>query len=118
VVLGIGVGEQVKGETETEERFQKAAVIAFNDLTGGDAFALGSDGDGGTVSIRARDHEHVVTAQAVVAGKDVRRQVGPRDLAQVERRVGIRPGHTHKDLFVHLAPYRSTSTTRCNRGPA
>ena len=47
-----------------------------------------------------RHHEHVVALHAVIAGEDVRRQIGPGDVADVLEAVGVRPSDTNQDFFL------------------
>ena len=60
--------------------------------------------------IRAGDHEHVVAAQAVIARKDVRRQINAGQMAHVQVAVGVGPGDGHVDVFRFVAHGRYFQT--------
>ena len=62
---------------------------------------LRANGDGRAVLVRAGHHEHVIAPKAVVARENVGGEVGPRDLSEVKRPVGIRPRHADEDAFWH-----------------
>ena len=105
VVLGIGVRKQVERDAELLERFEKALVKALDDILGADAFLFGRDRDGRAVRVRARYHQHIVAAKAVVACENVGGDIGPRELSQMQGRVGIWPGHAQQNLVVHITPW-------------
>jgi len=115
VIARVGMSEQVKGDAQPEERFEKTGMEQIHDLRRREAALLGRDGDGRAVGVRAGDHQDVVPAHAVVAGKDVRREVRPGDVAQMQRRVRVWPGDAQQDLLVHgfssvvsLRPWEAT----------
>jgi len=71
-----------------------------------DAFLVGPHRDGRAVSVAPRHHQHPVAPEPVVAGEDVGRQVRARDVAQVQRAVGVGPCHGDED-----------GTSRCGHPP-
>ncbi len=92
VVFGGRRGVQVVAHAQVTPVGQKLGVVARRDLGGRGAFLVGAHGHGRAMSVGARDHQHVVAAQALVAREDIRRHVHAREMANVQRAVGIRPG--------------------------
>ena len=101
MILGVRLGEEVVADAQALKHGDDARMIAVDDLTRGDAFLFGADGDRRAVRVRAGEHEHVVAAHAVVARKDVRWQIGAGDVADVQIAVAIGPGGENQDLFGH-----------------
>ena len=71
------------------------------DVHGCALFGVGSHGHGRAVRIGAGDHDDLVARQALVAGEDIRRQVGTGDVADVDFGIGIRPGDGDQDVLGH-----------------
>ena len=92
MVLGVGAGEQIVGQAELLEQLEEAGVVVLVDLQRGGAFGIGAHRDRRAVRVGAGDHQHLVARQAVVAGEDIGRQVRAGDIADMDLRVGIRPG--------------------------
>jgi len=101
VVLGVGVREQVERDAELLVRFEEQQMIALEHLARRDAFLVGLHRDRRAVAVAAGHHQHLVPLQAVVAGENVGRQVGARDVAEMLRAVGVRPGDAHQNLVGH-----------------
>ena len=99
VGFGVGVGEEVEGDTHALQRIAIESVKSGSDLFRLASFFLRGNGDGGAVHVAAAHHQHAVAAQAVVASADVRRQVAARQVAQVQRTVGVGPGDADEDRF-------------------
>ena len=92
VVIGHGGGEEVERDAHALPRFEEGRVVALDQLTGGNALAVGAHGDGRSVGVAAGDHEHLVAAHTVIAREYVSRQVCARQVTEVEWAVGIGPG--------------------------
>ena len=99
VIVRPGAGEQVEADAELAPGFEKLRMVVAGDLRRGTSLQLCSKRDRGPMLISARHHEDIVSEQPVKAGKDITRQVSAGDLADVQRAVGVRPRHAHKDLF-------------------
>ena len=99
VVLGVGAGEQIEGDAQLLPGFQELGVVSVENLSRGDPFLLGANGNGGAVAIAAGNHQHLVALDAVIAGENVGSQVTASDVAQVERAVGIGPCRSHQNTF-------------------
>ena len=68
-------------------------------LTGRAPFLVGGDHDRRPVLVRPAHHEDAVSAQAVVAGEDVRGDPEAGHVADVARPARIRPGRGDQDVF-------------------
>ena len=101
MVVRSGGREQVEGYAQALPRFEELLVIAGHHLLGRDAVLLRSEGDGRAVLVAAGYHEHVVTLQPVVAGKDVRGQIAPGDVPHVKGAVSVGPSHSYENAFGH-----------------
>ena len=103
VVLRAGGREEVEADAEALPALEELGVEVRRHLGRGAAFFLGADGDRRAVLVGAGDHQDFVAGGAVVAGEDVRRQVGADYLADVQGAVSVRPGDPDKDTFRHRA---------------
>ena len=74
-------------------------MVALDDFFGGYTLLVGADGDGSAVGIAAGDHQHFVTLHAVIAGKDVGRQVAASNMPQMKRAVGVGPSNGDEDTL-------------------
>jgi len=74
-------------------------MVAVDHILGIDAFLLGTHRYGSAVAVAAGNHQNLIALQAVVTGKDISRQVASCHMAQVQRAVGIGPGHADEDTF-------------------
>ena len=101
MILGVRGGEQVVGDTVALEDFQEAVVIFFVYFFDGHPGFIRGDGNGRAVRVRAADHQHLVSFQAVVARDDVTGQVRTGDVADVDFSIGIWPGDGDQDVFGH-----------------
>ncbi len=79
-------------------------MVVLEDLARGLAALVGLDGDRRAVRVRAGDHQDAVALQPVIAGKDIGRQVGAGQVADVQIAVGIRPGDGNVDRVGHRGP--------------
>ncbi len=101
VVLRVGVGEQVVGDADPLLGFEEAAVVMLEELARRRAALVGFDGDRRPVGIRSGDHQHAVPLEPVVAGEDVRRQVGAGEVPDVQVAVRVGPGDRDMDQLGH-----------------
>ena len=83
VVLSAGGGVEVPADPEPLPRGEKLVVELGGYLGGGATLLFSADGDRRAVKIATRDHQHVVACGAVVAGEDVRGEIGSDDLADM-----------------------------------
>src|SRR5205814_6098304 len=86
---------------ERAKTLQKRLVVARKQHAWVDPLAVGLEGDGRTVRVAARDHQHAVAAQALIAREDVRGQICARNMPQVRVAVRVRPRDGHQNVFVH-----------------
>src|SRR5262245_49677967 len=70
----------------------QAAFISFN-------------GNGRAMCVRARDHQHTVALEAMVACEDIRRQQGASQVPNVQIAVGVGPGNGNMDRRRHGSPH-------------
>jgi hypothetical protein len=68
-------------------------VEALVDLERGGVFCIGPHGDRRAVRIGAGDHQHLSPAQALVARKNIGRQVRAGQVPDMDFSIGIRPGN-------------------------
>jgi len=54
------------------------------------------------VLVAAGDHKDLIAGRPVVAGKDIGREVGANDLADVQGSVGVGPGDTQEHALFLL----------------
>ena len=92
-------GGRIAIETDAEAfpGFDDLGVITLDDIARLDSFAVGGHGDRRPMAIGAGDHGNLVAGKAMIASEDVRGQIGPRDLPDVEQIVRVGPGHAHVD---------------------
>jgi hypothetical protein len=62
------------------------------------------------VLVAPRDHEHLVAAQSVEAGKDVGWHVDAGQVANVQRAVGVGPGQADENAFAQIGGGQRTSS--------
>jgi hypothetical protein len=75
------------------------SVVLLGDVARREAALIGDDGDRRAVHVGAGDHQDVVAAHPVVAGEDVRGDVGAGGVAEVAGAAGVGPGDPDEDLF-------------------
>jgi hypothetical protein len=95
------VREQVVADADLLLGEQEALVIVLEDLARRDSTLIGFYRDGCAVTVRAGDHQDVIPGQPVIARKDVRRQIGAGQMADVQIAVGIGPGNGHMNVLGH-----------------
>ena len=83
---------------------QVLRVEAVHDLLRRPALLLGPDRNRRAELVRPRHHQHPVPRHAVIAREDIRRQISPGDLPQMQRPVRVRPGNANQDVFRHETP--------------
>lgn len=98
MVVGPGVGVQVPRDAQVLPLLEELGVVPVHDLLRRYPFLVGPHCDRGAVDVAAGHHQHPVARHAVIAGEDVRRQVGARQMAQMPRAAGIRPGNRNEDV--------------------
>ena len=98
------MGEQVEGNPQLFPRFQKQSVIARHHLGRRNPLLVRPDGDRRAMGVAARHHQHPAAFKPVIAGEDVRRQITPGHMAQMQRPVGVRPGNGDQYAFPHIVP--------------
>ena len=101
VVLGVGGGEQVVRDAGLDEQIDELVVEALVDLFHRQSLGIGAQRDRRAVRVGARDDQHVVALQAVVAGDDIARQMRAGDVAHVDGGIGIGPGNGDEDVGGH-----------------
>ncbi len=110
VILRVGVGKQIEGDSQVEQRLQDAPVVAKEELLRGHALRFGRNCHGGAVGIGTGDHQDVVPRHAMVARKDVGGHEGTGHVAQVQVAVRVWPGDEDANVGRHVA-------TRGSSGP-
>ena len=98
VVLRRGAGEEVIRKPQRTEVLADERVEPIGGLTRRLARRVRRDHDWRAVLVGPADHEHVVSAQPVVAGERVRRNSEARDMADVPEAARIGPGDGDQDL--------------------
>ena len=92
MVVGARGSEQVEGDAHPVPGLQEQGLEPVHHHLRRDAFLLGAEGYGRPVLVGPRHHDHLVPLGAMVSGEDVGGEVGPGQVAQVQRPVGIGPG--------------------------
>jgi len=91
--------ERVERKPEAPVVLADERVVAVGELTRRDAFPVGGHHHRGAVLVRPAHHHHVVALQPVVPREDVGRDPGTRDVPEVPRTAGVRPGDGDQDLL-------------------
>ena len=102
MVLRFRGREEIPGYAEALPRLQESLVETIVDFAWCHALTLGPQCDGRAVRVRAGHHEDVVAHHAMKAGKDVRRQIRPSDVAEVQIPVCVRPGDRYENVVRHV----------------
>lgn len=102
VVRGVRVGKQVEADPERLERFEEPPVVTPKYFLRAHAFFVRSHRDWRAVGVRSGDEKDGLPAQPLEAREDVRGQVGPGNVAQMEVAVSIRPCRADKVFFRHV----------------
>ena len=98
VVAGRRAREEVVAQAQVAQVFRDDAVVTVGDILRGDAFLVGFHQDRGAVLVRARDHQDIVALHALVPGEYVGRDAEARDMPDVSRSIGIRPGNGNENV--------------------
>ena len=96
-------GEEVVREAEVGEVLGDDPVVAVRELARAHALLVGLDEDRRPVLVGAADHEHVVAGHPHVPAEHVGGDPEARDVADVARAVGVRPGDGGQDVS-HARP--------------
>lgn len=102
MVLGGGLCEEIEADTQIVPDRQEFAVKLIHDIGWRSTLFLGANRDGSAVAVTAGDHKHGVALGAVVAGENVGRQIRSRNLADMQRSIGVRPGDADQDALGQL----------------
>jgi hypothetical protein len=102
MVFGTGGGVEVIGNPQLLPAIQVLTLVKLGNFQWGFTRLFGFNSNGCTVLVRARDHQYFVAFKAVVAGEDIRRKVGPGNLTNMQRAVGIRPGDPDENSLAHM----------------
>jgi hypothetical protein len=97
-----GPGEVVEDDVEPVELSLDDLVPAIGVGEGRDPLLAGVEGDGGPVLVGPADVDHLFSSQALPAHEDVGREVGARDVTEVERPVRVR--ERARDEIAHGEP--------------
>ena len=76
-------------------------MIALDEFAGRDALLVGAYRDGRAVRVAAGDHQHVGAAHPVIASENVGGKIRPRDVAEMQRAVGVGPRDPDENAFRH-----------------
>ena len=98
VILRVGMSIEVKGQPHAYTAFDKELVILLDDTRRRQPFGIRLEHDRRAVGIRATDHQYIVADHALIAGKDIRRQVRAGNLTDMFFPVNIGPGDPHQNL--------------------
>jgi hypothetical protein len=102
-----GPAVDVEADVQPLEGRGVGAVELVDDVLGRDPGLVGGDGDGHAVLVRAADVERLAPGGAEVPHVDVRGQVGPGDVADVDAPVGIGQGAGDQVAFRHDFGFRN-----------
>jgi hypothetical protein len=83
MIFRVGMREKIERNAQLVPTFQEFFVVLLGDFGGADTFLLRPQGDGRAVLIAAGYHKHIVAFQAVIARKNIRRQITASYMAQV-----------------------------------
>ena len=90
--------EQIEADAEVAPVAEELGVVAVDDLLRGHTLFVRPDRDRGAVHVGAGHHQHVVAGQAVIAGEDVRGEIGACDVPEMQGPLRIGPGNGDEDL--------------------
>jgi hypothetical protein len=93
MVFSVGRGEQVVSQAGFLKKFQKAIVKIFVHFFDWSALCIGAQGHRRPVGVGARNHQHVVALQTVIARVNIGWQISAGDIADVDLCIGVRPGN-------------------------
>ena len=92
----------IKRDAELLERVLDKRMITVYHILWGDAFFLGTDGNGHAMLIRPADKKHVFFLQTKVTHINIRRHIHACKMADMHGTVGIRQGRCHGGSFEFL----------------
>ena len=75
-------------------------MVFVDNILRRDPFLTGLDGDRHPVFVRTAHRNHIGTPQTQVTGIDVRRDIHPGQMADMNGPVGIRQGRSNQITFV------------------
>ena len=97
----MGGGKNIVTDTEFLEEFDEARMVVLVDLFRRFSQLISLDRDGCAVRIRAADHQHILSPQAMLSGNDIPRQMRSSDVPHVDIRIGIWPGNGDQNVLSH-----------------
>ncbi|OPZ81765.1 MAG: hypothetical protein BWY77_00489 [bacterium ADurb.Bin431] len=97
-----GARKVVETHAEPGKGVVMVGPVFVDDLLGRHPRLFSGDGDGHAVLIGAADIDHIALFEALVAHIDVRRQISPGEVAEMDRPVGVGQGAGHQQALVFL----------------
>ena len=91
----------VEAHPEAFEALLDLRVVAVHDVLRIDTLFAGAEHDRDAVLVGAADVDEVAAAEPLVAAIEVGREVGPGEVAEMERSVGVREGGSDEDAISH-----------------
>src|SRR5262245_17215831 len=104
MVFGQGLGKEIKRNPQGFECIEKSWMMALDHALRGNPVAFGAKCDRRTMTIRTRNHQHLIALKSVISSKYVGRQKDTGYMTNVQWAIGIWPGQSHKNLFRHMEP--------------
>ena len=101
VVVGARGRVQVERDPERVPGLHEPGVVFVDNLLGRLPIPVSPQHDRRPVLVAAGDHEHTVSQRPVKPREDVRRQVRPGNLPEVQRTVRVGPRHADEDALSH-----------------
>jgi hypothetical protein len=94
-------GVIVKKNTETPKAFLYCRMVSVHDLLRRNTLAIGANRNRDTVLVGAADENDIAPPEPLVPDVNIRRNVGPGQMAQVQGPVGVWKGGGYKHFFRH-----------------
>ena len=99
MVGSVSSGEQIEGDAQFPPAIEELSVVFVRYLLWGGRFLFSTNGNWRSVLVTTRNHQHIIALKAMIAGKDIGRQIGTGDVSQMQGTVGIGPGNTYENAF-------------------
>ncbi len=97
-----GTAIDIIGNSKVFKRLGVRRMITVDDFPGSDAFFQGRECNRHAVFIGAPDIQDLVAPQPAVPHIDIRRQIGARNMAQMDIAIGIRKRTGYEGAFEHV----------------
>ncbi len=107
MIFSVRMGEKIVANPYSFLGIQKALMEMFKHLSRRTTLLVGFNRDRCAVRVRAGDHEHMVALQSMVARENISRQVGARQMTNVQVTIGVRPCNGNVDDLCHDEPLSS-----------